>query len=163
MLFARARVGSSPLTRGALVELRSKKRKNRLIPAHAGSTSALMPRASMKAAHPRSRGEHDFEDCIAVARDGSSPLTRGAHNSTLLSNVHNRLIPAHAGSTIKAFDFHSHYQAHPRSRGEHSNLTTITHFVPGSSPLTRGAPRVSIWARVWMRLIPAHAGSTAAE
>ena len=51
--------GSSPLTRGALVDSGGGQR--------------------FAGAHPRSRGEHDPQVAEAVHGRGSSPLTRGAH------------------------------------------------------------------------------------
>ena len=49
----------------------------RLIPAHAGKTPASRRRAPSAQAHPRSRGENRARRDFLVARDGSSPLTRG--------------------------------------------------------------------------------------
>ncbi len=51
--------GSSPLTRGALPRRPQIRVVDRLIPAHAGSTSALRTPARGSSAHPRSRGEHE--------------------------------------------------------------------------------------------------------
>ena len=50
--------------------------------------------------------------------------------------------------------------AHPRSRGEHADVTTAISGPLGSSPLTRGAPKVPSAPHHRSRLIPAHAGST---
>ena len=50
----------------------------RLIPAHAGSTLGDRLDDAPKAAHPRSRGEHDERLAAPDTREGSSPLTRGA-------------------------------------------------------------------------------------
>ena len=51
-------VGSSPLTRGARFDGVGDGVGAGLIPAHAGSTSALPLRSPERSAHPRSRGEH---------------------------------------------------------------------------------------------------------
>ena len=92
---------------------------------------------------------------------GSSPLTRGAQIIRAIMNFGDRLIPAHAGSTRKRLGLPLQKAAHPRSRGEH--LFPVDHFNPvaGSSPLTRGAPPSTSSCARAMRLIPAHAGSTA--
>ena len=50
--------GSSPLTRGKQVPDRPVTHKGRLIPAHAGKTTARTPSGSRSRAHPRSRGEN---------------------------------------------------------------------------------------------------------
>ena len=56
--------------------------------------------AKIRAAHPRSRGEHRITDTLRKRDDGSSPLTRGALAAGILALGVWRLIPAHAGSTM---------------------------------------------------------------
>ena len=71
-----------------------------------------------------------------------------------------RLIPAHAGSTLRIRIGQSWRWAHPRSRGEHRICFFRKCRSRGSSPLTRGAlPFLAGVAYCW-GLIPAHAGST---
>ena len=91
--------GSSPLTRGKLGVLVAVVERGRLIPAHAGKTSALCRSRPGSRAHPRSRGENvgDLED--VHARVGSSPLTRGKPPLQGRRQDRARLIPAHAGKT----------------------------------------------------------------
>ena len=50
--------GSSPLTRGKRLDCFGCRRVCRLIPAHAGKTTAPMARRILTRAHPRSRGEN---------------------------------------------------------------------------------------------------------
>ena len=50
---------------------------------------------------------------------------------------------------------------HPRSRGEHASDRELQEFQGGSSPLTRGAPYQRGRWILDLRIIPAHAGSTA--
>ena len=71
--------GSSPLTRGARVNVVPRLPRRRIIPAHAGSTSSTVT--------------------SPIAAPGSSPLTRGAPWTGLISCRCLRIIPAHAGST----------------------------------------------------------------
>ena len=92
-------VGSSPLTRGALVHSASPLLPRRLIPAHAGSTQHCWKDSLSEEAHPRSRGEHVFSATFRTQTGGSSPLTRGAHAHHILAASSLGLIPAHAGST----------------------------------------------------------------
>ena len=72
-----------------------------LIPAHAGSTAFHSGFSASMRAHPRSRGEHFSADLFLIFLRGSSPLTRGALNRDMAMAVPARLIPAHAGSTLR--------------------------------------------------------------
>ena len=92
--------GSSPLTRGARRPEKRGARRERLIPAHAGSTCLDSLGHAPRSAHPRSRGEHASSSFLRSARGG--------------------LIPAHAGSTPRRSRGWSYPRAHPRSRGEHT-------------------------------------------
>ena len=69
--------GSSPLTRGKQDGPNYIAGRLRLIPAHAGKTSASSWAPSGATAHPRSRGENDFVRVREGFVRGSSPLTRG--------------------------------------------------------------------------------------
>ena len=132
--------GSSPLTRGALRVRENKRRRGRLIPAHAGSTALVIS--------------------SLVFLMGSSPLTRGALHIILGDQLFVGLIPAHAGSTTSCSGCRASTRAHPRSRGEHPVASTVWWGRWGSSPLTRGAHDPSRFALTNVGLIPAHAGST---
>ena len=152
--------GSSPLTRGKHAHPHRRRRKQRLIPAHAGKT-AFTPRAGPSpAAHPRSRGENLNAVAGGNADTGSSPLTRGKLPAPRGESRAGRLIPAHAGKTLWVTFPTSEWPAHPRSRGENLVLCAAVLDACGSSPLTRGKrPRYADQA-VRPRLIPAHAGKT---
>ena len=114
----------------------------------------------MGAAHPRSRGEHLISERAVADDNGSSPLTRGAHDASVACTFLEGLIPAHAGSTPTLNPSIRRQAAHPRSRGEHARMIAEPTCGLGSSPLTRGA-RVRLRPGQRMgRLIPAHAGST---
>ena len=91
---------------------------------------------------------------------GSSPLTRGKHQTDRV-RIHRRgLIPAHAGKTRALALKGRSSEAHPRSRGENGILWSASVGVLGSSPLTRGKlTRAYEWGTS-RRLIPAHAGKT---
>ena len=132
--------GSSPLTRGARFLSRLGRGCVRLIPAHAGSTTASPLIFILPPAHPRSRGEH-----AAGASRGRQPPG---------------LIPAHAGSTCWIIHYRGRTRAHPRSRGEHDVSQRALDTDRGSSPLTRGALTSESHVECCNGLIPAHAGST---
>ena len=71
--------GSSPLTRGKLVNAAKAAGTVGLIPAHAGKTGGIVFAWDFAAAHPRSRGENSRGSLPAQGMTGSSPLTRGKH------------------------------------------------------------------------------------
>ena len=132
--------GSSPLTRGKHDRADRRFSRLRLIPAHAGKTPASLGSAPSPRAHPRSRGENASASLWMYGGEGSSPLTRGKHFSDAHFASRARLIPAHAGKTLRL-------RAPTTTRG-------------GSSPLTRGKPLPTPCWSTSMRLIPAHAGKT---
>ena len=155
-----ARPGSSPLTRGKRGGGDPGVASGRLIPAHAGKTLCRGWHCHGRGAHPRSRGENGEAEIPEWRLDGSSPLTRGKRVERGANLIHIRLIPAHAGKTMRTRPAGLGRRAHPRSRGE-NRLDVLRHDqFAGSSPLTRGkrAPRTGGSCRG--RLIPAHAGKT---
>ena len=110
--------GSSPLTRGKPEELQAWFEESRLIPAHAGKTTASPPASRTPAAHPRSRGENLSVVVQLPNSAGSSPLTRGKRFEGLAVDGRAGLIPAHAGKTASLKWRSLPTAAHPRSRGE---------------------------------------------
>ena len=74
-----------------------------------------------------------------------------------------RLIPAHAGKTLTRFAVRRSSWAHPRSRGENQLPRIKGDKAGGSSPLTRGKQTLGKCVHHAPRLIPAHAGKTAAS
>ena len=155
--------GSSPLTRGKRHSQRDRLPTDRLIPAHAGKTGAGAGYFSERAAHPRSRGENWFVRHPGCVASGSSPLTRGKQRTTPAPITVDGLIPAHAGKTGDGGRDPERAQAHPRSRGENSYIPGGDTGVKGSSPLTRGKRQHHHCRPRDRRLIPAHAGKTAAS
>mgnify|MGYP001017367640 CR=1 FL=1 len=155
-----AHVGSSPLTRGKPHLGHRSSTPRRLIPAHAGKTAERSSRTSEKRAHPRSRGENAVFLMPEVYTVGSSPLTRGKRGVRPRKELHDGLIPAHAGKTHDVRPAWNGHGAHPRSRGENGLNQLVATQVQGSSPLTRGKRcREHVFAD-HEGLIPAHAGKT---
>ena len=150
--------GSSPLTRGKLPASARNTLPARLIPAHAGKTTARGRPIRLNAAHPRSRGENGLARLLT--RRGSSPLTRGKRSGSSSGGGSSGLIPAHAGKTSNCITLDNNDSAHPRSRGE--NDPRVIRKTPdlGSSPLTRGKRSLASMLATRCRLIPAHAGKT---
>ena len=153
-------VGSSPLTRGKLIFGSLRVMRRGLIPAHAGKTPSSSPTTSPRRAHPRSRGENDGNDAMRPDAPGSSPLTRGKRRHKQVCGHPAGLIPAHAGITQCGRGHVYCAPAHPRSRGENPIKRQGNPSGYGSSPLTRGKPRVARVAGLPGGLIPAHAGKT---
>ena len=111
-------------------------------------------------AHPRSRGENRAHRRGRRSWGGSSPLTRGKQTAADQPPANSRLIPAHAGKTTDLDDLTSVYRAHPRSRGENSEIESMRAQNTGSSPLTRGKLARALHLEANRGLIPAHAGKT---
>ena len=155
-------VGSSPLTRGTLLQGFVRLHSGRFIPAYAGNTDILTRRGIPLTVHPRLRGEHTGCRCNIGFRLGSSPLTRGTLNAFVLSGGLGRFIPAYAGNTSSHTGRARRAAVHPRLRGEHAMCLHRSWMMIGSSPLTRGTRRYRR-SRFWAwRFIPAYAGNTAA-
>ena len=152
--------GSSPLTQGKPVDGAGHVRLGRLIPAHAGKTSAISRVARADKAHPRSRGENSLILTGRLGGAGSSPLTRGKLPSASRRISPTGLIPAHAGKTGSLSVIRTPAPAHPRSRGENAPSNVPSSWYSGSSPLTRGKLNRGRGDRDALRLIPAHAGKT---
>ena len=152
--------GSSPLTRGKRHAAVSINLHLGLIPAHAGKTVEPGRRVWQLGAHPRSRGENEVAGSSPVGGAGSSPLTRGKLGQRLRPLGGVRLIPAHAGKTVRRLTACLRRRAHPRSRGENSSAWTRRGIPWGSSPLTRGKRWQASPTGRSTGLIPAHAGKT---
>ena len=152
--------GSSPHTRGARADEPRHRRRVRIIPAYAGSTRGGASWTGRHRDHPRIRGEH----MLVVSRlhliPGSSPHTRGAHQSRRGLARRRRIIPAYAGSTPLDVQAGLTWEDHPRIRGEHSWSSRRLLHGAGSSPHTRGARTNPRPERRRDGIIPAYAGST---
>ena len=131
-----------------------------MLPTHAGDTSRLRCSSDHPSVHPRSRGEHTSPSAAASASFGSSPLARGTLAFIVIMPFLVRLIPARAGNTRHLLPAALPAPAHPRSRGEHSELRCSGRISSGSSPLARGTPANRYRKALNARLIPARAGNT---
>ena len=152
--------GSSPLTRGKLIDVLVSQTRSGLIPAHAGKTCRGRSWLRRPRAHPRSRGENRRRSSSLTTLPGSSPLTRGKLKCGQCFNSGGGLIPAHAGKTGWMLTVCLRPRAHPRSRGENLTRLTAIENVTGSSPLTRGKHDRRTYPELAKGLIPAHAGKT---
>ena len=152
--------GSSPLMRGKLEAIGGEDAHTGLIPAHAGKTVRRRHTLRSRRAHPHSCGENDPPSFSRSPFRGSSPLMRGKHGQRRKGLPRGRLIPAHAGKTGSPQPRRCRARAHPRSRGENLVNCNVYCNELGSSPLTRGKPRLAAGCQKRSGLIPAHAGKT---
>ena len=111
-------------------------------------------------AHPHSRGENASNFYVPFQSQGSSPLTRGKPGDRASDRLPRRLIPAHAGKTVRFRRLLARLRAHPRSRRENRLIHWPTRSLVGSSPLTRGKLHRFCSREFLERLIPTHAGKT---
>ena len=135
--------GSSPHTRGALDETTGGNSPSRIIPAYAGCTSPSYPHYALTEDHPRIRGVHSGTLPVPPMSLGSSPHTRGALGREVSLMARKRIIPAYAGCTENGATVRSGWTDHPRIRGVHCVMPTLSANCQGSSPHTRGAQECS--------------------
>ena len=154
---------SPPLSRGAHLRRAGDRPGAGLTPALAGSTMISAGVESPSTTHPRSRGEHDSPGSPPPPPMDSPPLSRGARDGDLLPDVRAGLTPALAGSTSGRLPRRTSTGTHPRSRGEHGQLTASCYCKEDSPPLSRGAQTASMCCGRCRRLTPALAGSTPAS
>ena len=153
-------VGSSPQVRGPLIPPIAVLTLQRLIPAGAGTTSALCNPQIQRRAHPRRCGDHG--GCFYCYRGagGSSPQVRGPQ---VYAPGHRRpdgLIPAGAGTTREVDATCTFHRAHPRRCGDHKDVWSLLITIQGSSPQVRGPPPTLAVVFSTLGLIPAGAGTT---
>ena len=95
--------GSSPRMRGKPTCLTVGPSNRRIIPAHAGQTNKAVQVPQSASDHPRACGAN--ESAIRQAGDqfGSSPRMRGKRSACRTSSPAVRIIPAHAGQTVRFY------------------------------------------------------------
>ena len=152
--------GSSPLSRGILRGGTPRSHSPGIIPALAGNTPRAPQPATRRGDHPRSRGEYRGGEPGRLHQNGSSPLSRGIQDGAVSWGHGSGIIPALAGNTYSMVPNGTNPRDHPRSRGEYAELVGEPEIIPGSSPLSRGIPRVILAIVCSFGIIPALAGNT---
>ena len=152
--------GSSPLSRGIHLGVRTSPSPPEIIPALAGNTHPTRVRRRPRRDHPRSRGEYTGAACQQHECRGSSPLSRGIRFPGDPGQGAFRIIPALAGNTHLPRSQSHRHPDHPRSRGEYVRRRAWSRGVRGSSPLSRGIPRNTARGVGCAGIIPALAGNT---
>ena len=157
-----SRNGSSPRMRGKPHLLVDRAAEARIIPAHAGQTSLSRLASSAATDHPRACGANRLERLGSLVAFGSSPRMRGKRRLVREQHHRIRIIPAHAGQTSSVAPKRVDCPDHPRACGANPKGTTRVELRIGSSPRMRGKRRRQAAVRQADRIIPAHAGQTAA-
>ena len=152
--------GSSPLARGLRDVWRCGRPGSRIIPARAGFTDTDSHSGDGPPDHPRSRGVY-LPSLVATASiGGSSPLARGLRSPQHPVRQVRRIIPARAGFTRRLVPGCRRRWDHPRSRGVYRAGAAAGAAGPGSSPLARGLPTLTVLEPNGIGIIPARAGFT---
>ena len=95
--------GSSPRMRGKRPEHRGPNGRGRIIPAHAGQTHSGHAAFMLDTDHPRACGANPITRFIYKCSSGSSPRMRGKHVTCTCPLMSKRIIPAHAGQTVRFY------------------------------------------------------------
>ena len=156
-----ARSGSSPHTRGSVLEIGIVFVKGRFIPAHAGIRARALSIAAFLSVHSRTRGDQCTTLNVTDSGSGSSPHTRGSVRAAWRLLLRRRFIPAHAGIRNYLEFTGAGLTVHPRTRGDQSGVCSSHISTAGSSPHTRGSGASSPDRPEHQRFIPAHAGISA--
>ena len=95
-----------------------------------------------------------------MEESGSSPHTRGLRGRGFQESVSYGIIPAYAGPTSTTETGLRSCWDHPRIRGAYRDCILLFNCLEGSSPHTRGLPRLDSSEDIRVRIIPAYAGPT---
>ncbi len=129
------------------------------IPACAGSRDRRPYHPRRLSDHPRVRGEQGRFGAVVGRAGGPSPRARGAAGVGDYWWVHQRTIPACAGSSPRVRVGEHPTGDHPRVRGEQSRCTASAITASGPSPRARGAADAEDPRDRMIGTIPACAGS----
>ena len=151
--------GSSPRTRGTRHRVHARNLHHRFIPADAGNADIAFLFCCARPVHPRGRGEREGEAVSSAFTAGSSPRTRGTLLGESFLVTKYRFIPADAGNALRSALTTSMATVHPRGRGERLSTASCATPRTGSSPRTRGTPRLPRRSARKSRFIPADAGN----
>ena len=134
------RYGSSPRMRGKHSVGFAQVVHPRIIPAHAGQTSACAWAALPWTDHPRACGANLSQIGMHSRPAGSSPRMRGKRPTVAKKAAKVRIIPAHAGQTRHDIPTSGRSPDHPRACGANMDAPIAAQLRVGSSPRMRGKP-----------------------
>ena len=99
-------------------------------------------------------------DTSSRSKNGSSPRMWGKRIFRCGLLCVCRIIPAHAGQTLRWLSGSLRSPDHPRACGANRRNVPNLDVATGSSPRMRGKQRKITTVGPWIRIIPAHAGQT---
>ncbi len=152
--------GSSPRMRGKQTGSPDLADSVRIIPAHAGQTRPQVPALGAITDHPRACGANKYPMICHAGRFGSSPRMRGKPGALNVPHSSSRIIPAHAGQTLRCCCRRCDIPDHPRACGANNPDCDRVVQDAGSSPRMRGKHFHEVRVFDLGRIIPAHAGQT---
>ena len=132
----------------------------RIIPAHAGQTGSPTHTRCGSSDHPRACGANPTQYGTAGWVFGSSPRMRGKLDLLVQHLIGARIIPAHAGQTVRLRHAGTPTTDHPRACGANPLTHRMIIGSFGSSPRMRGKQDRPDSPLQNYRIIPAHAGQT---
>ena len=130
--------------RGKLREALSAQPIVRIIPAHAGQTTAFSAAPTPATDHPRACGANRRWDVRRLKPTGSSPRMRGKRFGARRHEQCRRIIPAHAGQTTCRCARCARTTDHPRACGANLAFSSASAARSGSSPRMRGKLDVAL-------------------
>ena len=154
--------GSPPHTRGQAASFHNMMIRQRITPAHAGTSRQPSQYQIQKPDHPRTRGDKQYKENEYVQEDdgrGSPPHTRGQGIVNRVQHLLRRITPAHAGTSRARCRCRAPTQDHPRTRGDKPASNPQTPWKCGSPPHTRGQVVSFFKGDFRCRITPAHAGT----
>ena len=157
---SRRAAGSPPLAREPPCILPRPSNRRGITPARAGTTRWYRHHNHKKQDHPRSRGNHRIVRVSGGVGQGSPPLAREPPPLFDLLEIDIRITPARAGTTHSSEKVIQTGQDHPRSRGNHSRLSSSAFLRLGSPPLAREPLCGKTTRNYNRRITPARAGTT---
>ena len=155
--------GSPPHTRGQVFAALSAYRRQRITPAHAGTSFLIGKPYLSYRDHPRTRGDKVNWVFRLLRGLGSPPHTRGqARIATVFLSL-SRITPAHAGTSTQSEYFPFSWRDHPRTRGDKEGWCRYECRTDGSPPHTRGQVGRQLRFDDRPRITHAHAGTRPAS
>ena len=92
--------------------------RNRITPAHAGTSPLNVAKVLLGQDHPRTRGDKFDKYPPMTIYVGSPPHTRGQVAYAIALSRKTRITPAHAGTSLKSSLHIKQVKDHPRTRGD---------------------------------------------
>ena len=152
-------IGSPPRVRGTGHSVRFIFKINRITPACAGNSLAIICDVQIVGDHPRVCGEQNIDIILEPASGGSPPRVRGTESGAGMIGQGNRITPACAGNSSYCRYSCGGGEDHPRVCGEQVSVDSIDCRRLGSPPRVRGTATDANIKSNNGRITPACAGN----